>query len=40
MPPLEFDEELLALKQKSPAFEPSSQLPPTMSTRHPENEYT
>ena len=40
MPPLEPDEELLALKQKSPALEPPPQLPPTTSTRHPEFEFT
>ena len=40
MPPPEFDDEPLASKQKSPAFEPSPQPPPTMSTRHPESEYT
>lgn len=40
MLPLELDEETSATKQKSPAFEPLPQLPPTMSTRHPESEYT
>ena len=34
----EFDDELLALKYSKPAFEPLSQLPPTQSTRHPEDE--
>lgn len=34
----EFDDELLALKYSKPAFEPLFQLPPTLSTCHPEDE--
>ena len=34
------DEKLLAPKQNRPAYEPLPQLPPTMSTRQPELEYT
>ena len=40
MLPHEPDEEPLAWKSKSPASEPLPQSPPTMSTRHPEFEFT
>ena len=34
----EFDDVLFALKYSKPAFEPLFQLPPTLSTCHPEDE--
>ena len=34
----EFDDVLFALKYSKPAFEPLFQSPPTLSTRHPEDE--
>ena len=38
MPELELDDALPAPKHSKPAFEPLFQLPPTLSTCHPEDE--